>query len=199
MSLIKTSYDKKEVKVLLKDITGLMKPLPTEEREKLIQSGTHYSEMLPLEYEPTNEYMEIYQRELGNNAHMTAEAVVNLGDKLYQNKGKDIVLISLARAGTPIGILLKRYLKMAYEIDVPHYSISIIRGRGIDVNALRFIMAAEGIKKGQKRFQFVDGWIGKGAIQKELNHSVDEFYYNMGVMLDKNLAVLSDPRKCCAR
>lgn len=196
MSLIRTSYDKSEVTVLLKDITGLMKPLPTAEREKLIQSGTHYSEMLPLEYKPTEQYMEIYERELKNNAYKTAQAVVDLGDKLYQLKGKDIVLISLARAGTPIGILLKRYFKMAYEIDVPHYSISIIRDRGIDINALRFIIAAEGIKKGQKRFQFVDGWIGKGAIQKELDSSVDEFYYNMGVMLDKNLAVLSDPREC---
>ncbi len=195
MSLVKTTYSKSDVTILLKDVTGLMEPIDTKEREKLIQGGTHYSEMLPLEYKPTKKYMEIYEQELKNNAHITAVAVANLGDKLYKIKGKNIVLISLARAGTPIGILLKRYLKMAYYVDVPHYSISIIRGRGIDINALKYIMAAESLKNDTNRFQFVDGWIGKGAIQRELNNSVDEFYYQEGILLDRNLAVLSDPRK----
>ena len=36
-----------------------------EEREKLNQSGIHYSEMLPLEYKPTPKYMEIYNSEAG--------------------------------------------------------------------------------------------------------------------------------------
>lgn len=199
MSLVRTTYSKNDVTILLKDVTGLMEPIDTKEREKLIQSGTHYSEMLPLEYKPTEQYMKIYEKELENNAYITARAVVELGDKLYKKKGKDIVLISLARAGTPIGILLKRYLKMAYYIDVPHYSISIIRGRGIDMNALGYIMAAESLKNDTNRFQFVDGWIGKGAIQRELNNSIDEFYYQKGILLDRNLAVLSDPRECCTR
>ena len=40
-----------------KDITGLVEPQPAKVREKLIQSGKHYSEMLPVEYVPTDQYM----------------------------------------------------------------------------------------------------------------------------------------------
>ena len=50
---MKSSFLETDVTLLLKDITGLVEPLPTSEREKRIQSGTHYSEMLPLEYKPT--------------------------------------------------------------------------------------------------------------------------------------------------
>ena len=55
-----STYKKDDVTILLKDITGAVVPLPTEERERFIQSGVHYSEMLPLEYEPSEEYMKIY-------------------------------------------------------------------------------------------------------------------------------------------
>ena len=34
---MKTSYKAEDVTVLLKDITGMIKPLPTEEREKKTQ------------------------------------------------------------------------------------------------------------------------------------------------------------------
>ena len=40
---MRSSYSEKDVVLLLKDITGLVKPQPTKEREKLIQSGKHYS------------------------------------------------------------------------------------------------------------------------------------------------------------
>ena len=50
---MRSSYSKDDVTILLKDITGMVKPQPTQEREKLIQSGRHYSEMLPIEYVPT--------------------------------------------------------------------------------------------------------------------------------------------------
>ena len=49
---MRSSYSKDDVTILLKDITGMVKPQPTQEREKLIQSGRHYSEMLPIEYVP---------------------------------------------------------------------------------------------------------------------------------------------------
>ena len=62
------TYLDDDVEVLLKDISGLVKPLGTEERERLIQSGIHYSEMLPLEYEPTDDYMELYKLALDQYA-----------------------------------------------------------------------------------------------------------------------------------
>ena len=38
---MKSSFLPDDVELLLKDISGLVTPLPTEEREKKIQSGTH--------------------------------------------------------------------------------------------------------------------------------------------------------------
>ena len=58
---MRTSYSREDVILLLKDITGMVAPQPAEEREKLIQSGKHYCEMLPVEYVPTERYMEIYR------------------------------------------------------------------------------------------------------------------------------------------
>ncbi len=36
---MRSSYSKKKMILLLKDITGLVQPQPTEERERLIQAG----------------------------------------------------------------------------------------------------------------------------------------------------------------
>ena len=58
---MRSSYSKEDVILLLKDITGLVQPQPTEERERLIQAGRHYCEMLPIEYVPSEKYMEAYR------------------------------------------------------------------------------------------------------------------------------------------
>lgn len=55
-----STYQSQDVTILLKDITGLVTPLGTREREARIQSGVHYSEMLPLEYEPSQAYLDAY-------------------------------------------------------------------------------------------------------------------------------------------
>lgn len=182
---MRTSYKEKDVILLLKDITGLIEPSPAEEREKKIQKGTHYSEMLPLEYKPSEEYIEMYRLALKNYSSETAAAVVQVSEKIYKLKGEKVVLVSLARAGIPIGILIKHYLEERYEIEeIIHYSISIIRGKEIDHNAMKYILS----KHNAEDIQFVDGWIGKGAILGELQKAVEK--YN-GVSAE--LAVLSDP------
>ena len=119
---MKSSYSENDVILLLKDITGMVKPLPTEERERLIQSGRHYCEMLPIEYVPTQRYMDIYMGALKSFAKPTADAVGKLAEKIIESKGKNTVLVSLARAGIPIGILLKRYIKFRYDIDITDIS-----------------------------------------------------------------------------
>ena len=43
--------------VLLKDLSLEMKEMSTEEREKAIQNGVHYSEMLPIAYESEDGYV----------------------------------------------------------------------------------------------------------------------------------------------
>ena len=104
---MRSSYSEEDVILLLKDITGLVEPQPAKVREKLIQSGKHYSEMLPVEYVPTDQYMQVYHNALKHYAKPVANAVGMLADKIIENKGKKIVLVSLARVGIPIGILEK--------------------------------------------------------------------------------------------
>ena len=181
---MRTSYKKEDVILLLKEITGLIEPQPAAEREKRIQSGTHYCEMLPIEYVPTPEYMEVYKKALADYSQSTAMAVGRLADRIIKEKGKDTVLVSLARAGTPIGILIRRYIRFKYGIDMDHYSISIIRGRGIDHNAMKFLLK----KYRPQQLLFVDGWIGKGAILEELKKDVSVY---KGVSAE--LAVAADP------
>lgn len=181
---MRTSYHNEDVVLLLKDITGLVRPQPTKERERLIQAGRHYCEMLPVEYMPSETYLRMYEEALDMYAQPTADAVAVLSEKIIREKGADVVLVSLARAGIPIGILIKRYLKWRYGMTVPHYAVSIIRGRGIDHNAMRVLLE----RYEPKQLQFVDGWIGKGAILNELKKETAAF---AGVSAD--LAVLADP------
>lgn len=179
-----SSFLQDDVILLLKDITGLVEPLSTAEREKRIQSGTHYSEMLPLEYRPTEDYIRIYEKALEVFGQATADAVARVSDKIARIKGRDVVVVSLARAGTPLGILIRRYIRKKYGYECPHYSISIIRDRGIDRNAMDYILE----RHSGKSLQFVDGWTGKGVIYRELRK---ELAYFDGV--SDSLAVLADP------
>ncbi|MBE5871693.1 MAG: hypothetical protein E7294_10595 [Lachnospiraceae bacterium] len=181
---MRSSYLEKDVVLLLKDITGLIEPQPTEERERLIQSGKHYSEMLPIEYVPTDKYMQVYKEALNNYAKPVADATGILADKIIKSRGKDVVLVSLARAGIPIGILIKRYIRLFFQIDVPHFSISIIRGRGIDDNAMHYLLD----RYRPQQLLFVDGWIGKGAILNELKKDISAYE---GV--SDEIAVIADP------
>ena len=184
------TYKSNDVEILLKDITGMVEPLGTKEREEKIQSGTHYSEMLPIEYEPSPAYLKTYKDALRRYSRITAEAVAVVAEQIWREKGKDVVLVSLARAGTSVGVLIKRYINFAHLANVKHYTISIIRGRGIDHNAMKYILE----RHRPEQIQFVDGWTGKGAIQNELNLAMKQY---PGV--DPGLAVLSDPAHLSAK
>lgn len=181
---MRSTYKADDVILLLKDITGMVEPQSTEEREKLIQSGKHYCEMLPIEYVPTEKYMKVYKQAVDIYARANADAIGKLADKVIKERGEEVVLVSLARAGIPIGILLKHYIKFKYNIDVKHYSISIIRGKGIDDNAMKYLLS----KHKPEQLLFVDGWIGKGAIFNELKKDISAY---PGVSSD--IAVVADP------
>ena len=166
-----STYQSQDVTILLKDITGLVTPLGTREREARIQSGVHYSEMLPLEYEPSPAYLAAYHDALERYAGITAEAVARAAEQIWESRGRQCALVSLARAGTPIGILIRRYLQGRYGADLPHYTISIIRGRGIDRNAMAYLLD----RHAPGDIQFVDGWTGKGAIQRQLDAAMTDY------------------------
>ncbi len=174
-------------RLLLKDVTGKIKPLSAKEREPLIQSGTHYSELLPAEYEPSAEYIKQYERGLSEWSEKTARAVQTVAERIYAEK-PHAAIVSLARAGTPVGALIVRYLRRKYGASLAHYSISIIRGRGIDKNALRYILA----RHAPEDIQFVDGWTGKGAITRQLREALKDY-----PEVDARPAVLADPAGLC--
>lgn len=184
-----SSYKLEDVTLLLKDITGLVEPQPASVRERLIQGGTHYCEMLPLEYEPSALYMRTYEQALNMYAGITANAVACVAERIFERHGERAVLASLARAGTPIGILIKRYIKRRFGADVSHYSISIIRGRGIDRNAMDYMLA----RHDGRDICFVDGWTGKGAIRRQLAEAMRDY-----PQVAPELAVLSDPARIAA-
>ena len=186
------SYNPKDVIFLLKNLNGLIAETDLETREKKIQSGGHYSEMLPIEYEPTAGYLDLFHQTLQESASKVAEAVRVVSELILKRNGPKMVLVSLARAGTPIGVLIKRYLLEVHDLDLPHYSISIIRGKGIDENAILYILQ----NHPDSKIQFIDGWTGKGAITGVLIQACTEFKVKYGYQLDPDLAVLADPGYC---
>jgi hypothetical protein len=186
------SYNKDDVTFLLKDLTGIDLEGSSDIREKQVQAGRHYSETLPIEERPSPEYMDLFWSLLESYKKEMAFYTGIVAEQIYKKKGKAAVLVSLARAGTPVGVLIKRYIEKKYGISLPHYSISIIRGKGVDVNAIRHILRNQ---KG-KEIQFVDGWTGKGAISLELQKSCKKINDDLGIVIDDNIAVLADPGHC---
>jgi hypothetical protein len=87
-----------------------------------------------------------------------------------------------------VGVLLRRALARLREAGAPHYSVSIIRGRGIDAVALGHVRA----RHDERRIVFVDGWTGKGAISRELRRSVANYNARRGARVPARLAVLAD-------
>jgi hypothetical protein len=158
------SYDPVDVQILLKP-TKIV-PTPVDEKEALIQSGQrHYSEMLSPERVPDARYMALFHDAMARNLGRLRADIDRLARQigLRSETAAQCVLVSLARAGTPVGVLLARQLRRI-GIKAHHYSISIIRGRGIDVNTMRFILD----RHDAGQIVFVDGWTGKGAITREL-------------------------------
>lgn len=186
------SYNPQDVIFLLKNLNGLLAETDLQTREQNIQSGGHYSEMLPIEYEPTKEYLDLFYLTLRESASKVAEGVGIVAESILKRNGPKMVLVSLARAGTPIGVLIKRYLLEIHDLDLPHYSISIIRGKGIDENAILYILQ----NHPDSKIQFIDGWTGKGAITGVLSQACTEFEGKYGYQLDNDLAVLADPGYC---
>lgn len=183
------TYSKDDVIFLLKDISNLIKEEGNKEREMKIQSGTHYSEMIPIEYNVSEKYLNLYYEKLKATKDKLAFAVGVMSEKIVKKNGFDVVLVSLARAGIPIGILAKRYLKEKHNMNLPHYSISIIRDKGIDMNAINHILKSHPNSK----IQFIDGWTGKGTICKELDKACEDLKSKYNMKFDSTLAVLADP------
>jgi len=87
---------------------------------------------------------------------------------------------------------MRRWAKEVRGIDVPHYTMSIVRGVGVDGTALRYLAAHHD----PEQIAFVDGWTGKGAIARELTAALELFAETDGIRFSDELAVLADPGHC---
>lgn len=183
-----SSYAAADVAWLLQDLSGVELEAPTEEREEAIQAGgAHYAESLPVEYQPSEEYQRLFHSALKGSAARIARALGTVTETVLAERGPRPVLVSLARAGTPVGVLMRRWAQHTHGLDLPHYAVSIVRGRGIDTTALRYLAAHHD----PADVVFVDGWTGKGAITRELAEALAA---RPG--FDPELAVLADPGSC---
>ncbi|WP_253914930.1 phosphoribosyltransferase [Streptomyces mayonensis] len=189
-----SSYAPDEVGWLLQDLSDVTLEAPTEEREEAIQrGGAHYAESLPVEYQPSEQYQQLFHAALDTSAARLARAVGAVTEVVLTERSPRPVLVSLARAGTPVGILMRRWAQFRHGLDLPHYAVSIVRGRGIDANALRWLAAHHD----PADVVFVDGWTGKGAITRELAAALRDFEDTDGVTgFDPEIAVLADPGSC---
>ena len=159
-------------------------------KEKLIQTGArHYSEMLSPESLPSPIYQKVFENAFANNRQQMANDCLTLAALIADRHVNSITLVSLVRAGTPVGVILKHLLQKVMGRQVSHYSVSIIRDRGIDEVALSYILAQG---HAPESIVFIDGWTGKGVISQVLEKAISDFNSRKNVDIDFGLYVLSD-------
>jgi len=181
------SYSVDDVEFLLTPVE--IEDTPVAVKEALIQSGQrHYSEMLSHESLPSEAYLQLFHDAVALNGRRMAEHLLLLAKRIDALRKDNITLVSLARAGTPVGVLLKHVLKRYFDRDAAHYSISILRDKGLDQNALRTILR----RHAQESLVFADGWTGKGVIARQLAASLDDFAASDGIRIPADLFVLTD-------
>lgn len=182
------SYAREDVSFLLQLLQ--LEHVDIREKERLIQSGAkHYSEMLSAEKPPTAEYLALFDQAMALEGARLATHCAQLAAGIFalHPKGKPCAIVSLARAGTPIGVVLKRALQRM-GVETRHYSISIIRDRGMDAVALDEIRR----HFDDDAIHFVDGWTGKGVITGELKRSIATYNQTRTAALIPRLCVVAD-------
>jgi len=177
------------------EVAFLLTPLPLQdfvdvpEKERLIQSGQrHYSEMLSPESLPSPRYLDVFRTACAINGARMARDCLHLASLIAARRPGEITLVSLARAGTPVGVVVNRLLNEVLQRPCTHYSVSIIRDRGIDRMALKHILK----RHPAESLVFVDGWTGKGVIARELASTIADYNTAHGTAIDDGLYVLSD-------
>lgn len=189
MSAFSGSYRQEDVRFLLKPLP-LQQVVTVAEKETLIQTGAkHYSEILSPETLPSRRYLNLFSHACRANRRKMARDCTVLASLIAERRKGDIVIVSLARAGTPVGVILKHLLERVFGRRPAHYSVSIIRDRGIDQVALEYILSRG---HAPESIVFVDGWTGKGVISRELAKWIGIFNEQHQVRIDPGLFVLSD-------
>lgn len=152
------------------------------EKEALIGGGVSYGELLEREEAPSDIQQQAYGDALTRTGARLGAQLASLAAHLARDGGP-VTLVSLPRAGLPVGAVLVRVLR-AWSVDAEHHSVSIVRGVGVDRVALDAVVA----RRGMPGLAFVDGWTGKGSIRDTLRQTL------LGhPAAQAPLAVVSDP------
>lgn len=162
-----------------------------EDKERLIQSGQlHYSRMVSQESKPSPEYDRLFHLLTAKYKQRLAKEILQLSHLITENIQQDVCVVSLVRAGTPIGVLVNKAINKYSKYKSEHYSISIVRDKGIDVNALDYLIFDLNIAP--ESIVFIDGWTAKGVITKELKHAIKQYNLSRNVTIGNELYVVSD-------
>ncbi|MBI5173378.1 MAG: hypothetical protein HY986_10865 [Candidatus Melainabacteria bacterium] len=161
-------------------------------QEADIQSGkAPYWLRVSKEKPPEAEQLALYREAMTANKVRFTRDVAALANAAYKRhrQSPEVTIVSLARAGTPVGVLLNRALKLR-GVTSNHYSISIVRDKsiGLDLNALKWICH----NHDPESIIFVDGWTGKGGMTLQLAESVKAFNEANGTKVSDSLWVVSD-------
>lgn len=177
-----------------KDVTFLLTPVPVktmtvEEKERFIQAGNgHYSSVLSPEKPADLAYLQLFEKQTVRMSERVAFDICALAQHVDAKVPTgEIALVSLARAGTPVGVLVGRALRK-FGRTCAHYSVSIFRDKGLDINALSYILS----KHPDTSVVFVDGWTGKGVVGRTLAASVTGYNQAHGTRVSPDLLVLAD-------
>lgn len=163
---VQTSYSPADIRLLI----GAA-PAPTvslSQKESRIAAGESYGHFLTPETVPSDLQTATYHGALARNGPAIASALLGLAAQLeVQAAGSPVTLVSLARAGFPVGIALHRLLKRR-GLDSAHFGVSIVRGVELDLRALEQVLS----ERPAAGVVFIDGWTGKGSILDTLKSSL---------------------------
>lgn len=178
---------------LLKDLQGIVTPVPAQEKRRLLEKGRPGHSVLAEDPPISHSENALFLKLLEGNRKEIAKCVGVLCESILAQRQNFPVIVSLARGGIAYGALCRRYYKKFYHTDIPHYCISLIRNVGIDENALNYIVN----KHGDKPIQFIDGWTGSGFLSAQLETYVSLYNQKHGTQISTMLAVLADTSHIC--
>lgn len=180
---MQSSYKDGQVTCLFSNFEGNL--LSIEDKEAMIRSGENYGNILSEEDRPEDEYLNIFDNLNKKLSTKLSVPIMQLVEHFHTTHpvGRPIVLLSIARAGTPIGVVISSILKSRFNREVHHYSISVIHGYGIDKFAMDYVLK----NHSNEDVIFLDGWVSQGRITKTIESTASNWSVN------PQLYCVSDP------
>ncbi len=169
--MISHSYLPHQVTCLFAPFDGDL--LSVQEKEARLQNGGYYGDILSKEERPDPQYIEIFDQLSATLSHKLAQPVLQLVEHFHNTRpaNRPIVLLSLARAGTPIGVVVAELLRTRFNREVHHYSVSVLHKYGLDAHAMNHVLS----RHAAEDVVFLDGWVSQGRITRAVEESAPQW------------------------